>query len=69
MMRRNTPKRAAADRAVIGRLQCNCVVAADLDCDSKSAIRYMKLGYKIETVGVDEAKRLLRESNCRHGKS
>lgn len=61
------PVDAVVSRALIGRLPCGCVVAADLDNCPRSAAEYVKRGYAIETVTRDEAKRLIRESNCQHG--
>lgn len=53
--------------AIIARKDCGCVVAADLDRDPRTIRRYLERGYIVDTVCGHTAKRLIRESNCKHG--
>mgnify|MGYP006871753640 CR=1 FL=1 len=53
--------------ALVGFKRCGCAVAVDLDCDPKSAVEYLKRGYEIRTMPIDDAKSMLSASNCFHG--
>ncbi len=45
--------------AVVGKRQCGCVIAVDLEARQESAERYAACGYVVATMPADEAKRLL----------